>query len=1072
MTHFHRYLTFILVAVGAVMAAHGYSDLISVSDLPEIDDEKITNNFLNSNENGAQPLNELEAFFSPLIGSDILCFMYRDSLLNSLNGYDQLVTAKDIAEKMIENIEYINHPGVRYLRLKTAGLRPVYDYLAQSYRALGFSNKSDSVFAVMERKMREDFGVESEDYLFWILKSAHIMTSKDAGFTKALDLMNPGIEVVYSNDSLPQSLSFEFLLEYARNSNHAGQNEQALKYAGEAVARASEPEQIYDSSTLYAQLLGQAGRFEEADEYFQKASKNCYELSQFLMNSYAFSSVLIQTGNYQKAFDLLNELGQRYLDDPSLSPLDKFLYYETLGVASTYVDLAISDTAFQEAEKYIDYVSRELVLKHILNSQVYRHADNSFEVISSLDRAIFIYSIFMEDNPRILAELLYLKGYYYNQINDYEKALRFLNEALKQSMNLGYSDPLLQRISSEIADCAKHFPESGMRRDAVEVLLRLSSHLPDDSSQRLAAIAEAIDFYLDIEDIENVRKYLGIYFNHRPNGVDTRHFAVRLALITKEYDKARKLIESLEEEPHKEKMEIDRLWEEFYSKQSMPEVVEFARKNFENYREKLAKRLLFMSSAERHNVSGEVAELRDKAVTLVSKVPEMAEVALDYSLLLKGLLYTTESQVNLYLKGESSAQAGLDTLKRWRTLLNRAESQGAAEICDYLRNGIASRERYIINDFVDFNKFKNSLLKRSLREIKQTIPEDAAYVDLVGIRDGKYYVAFVIDGKTKDVSCIPIASKHKLRRMPYGVWVVLDSVVKGKKDIYFSTDGILSSIPLEFLVDDDHNPYSDRYRLHRVFHLADIHSGVKIEGNALVIGVADHNSPIGKASTINRGSWTDIDKVEDEMGIIKDKWNPNHLRILFNDEARESILKRLDKSNIKLLHISTHGFYRDNDSLLVAAVSPKHVDHNVAMRALNVGKESLSGLVLRQGNLSWKSPEILDEEDDLLTAEEIEMLEFPNLQLTVLSACDTGLGTTDGEGVWGLQRAFRIAGTKNLICTLSEVNDYWSAQFMELFYDQAAKGESIYDAFHYAQKTLREENPDNPEIWGSFVLIE
>ncbi|MDE5808259.1 MAG: CHAT domain-containing protein, partial [Muribaculaceae bacterium] len=74
--------------------------------------------------------------------------------------------------------------------------------------------------------------------------------------------------------------------------------------------------------------------------------------------------------------------------------------------------------------------------------------------------------------------------------------------------------------------------------------------------------------------------------------------------------------------------------------------------------------------------------------------------------------------------------------------------------------------------------------------------------------------------------------------------------------------------------------------------------------------------------------------------------------------------------------------------------------------------------------------------------------------------------------VWGLQRAFRIAGTKNLVCSLSEVNDYWSAQFMDLFYEQLGNGAAIYDAFHHAQKTLREENPDNPEIWASFILIE
>ena len=128
--------------------------------------------------------------------------------------------------------------------------------------------------------------------------------------------------------------------------------------------------------------------------------------------------------------------------------------------------------------------------------------------------------------------------------------------------------------------------------------------------------------------------------------------------------------------------------------------------------------------------------------------------------------------------------------------------------------------------------------------------------------------------------------------------------------------------------------------------------------------------------------------------------------------------------------------------------------------------------MLRGGNISWRSPYILEEHDDILTADEIELMQFPELNLTVLSACESGLGQIDSEGVWGLQRAFRIAGTKSLICALSKVDDYWTAQFMDAFYEMAADGNSIYDSFQAAQKWLRRELPDNPEIWSSFILIE
>ena len=139
---------------------------------------------------------------------------------------------------------------------------------------------------------------------------------------------------------------------------------------------------------------------------------------------------------------------------------------------------------------------------------------------------------------------------------------------------------------------------------------------------------------------------------------------------------------------------------------------------------------------------------------------------------------------------------------------------------------------------------------------------------------------------------------------------------------------------------------------------------------------------------------------------------------------------------------------------------------------LNADKESLSGLILRQGNLSWHSDKIMEDNDDILTAEEIENMTFPNLQLTVLSACDSGLGDIDSEGVWGLQRAFRIAGSRSLICSLRKIDDYWSAQFMDAFYEYAGQGRTIYDSFHHAQSVLYEAEPNRPEIWSSFILIE
>lgn len=99
-------------------------------------------------------------------------------------------------------------------------------------------------------------------------------------------------------------------------------------------------------------------------------------------------------------------------------------------------------------------------------------------------------------------------------------------------------------------------------------------------------------------------------------------------------------------------------------------------------------------------------------------------------------------------------------------------------------------------------------------------------------------------------------------------------------------------------------------------------------------------------------------------------------------------------------------------------------------------------------------------------------MSFPNLKLTVLSACQTGLGDVDGEGVWGLQRAFRIAGTQSLICALDYVDDFWTQRFMKEFYESLAQGQTIYKSFYDVRNSIYKENMSNPKIWAKFILIE
>ena len=304
------------------------------------------------------------------------------------------------------------------------------------------------------------------------------------------------------------------------------------------------------------------------------------------------------------------------------------------------------------------------------------------------------------------------------------------------------------------------------------------------------------------------------------------------------------------------------------------------------------------------------------------------------------------------------------------------------------------------------------------------------------------------------------------------IWSKIIPLTEGYEDLYFCGDGQINSFPIEFAKVNENKYVDDFIKPHRVFHLSEINSSSNIGDKICFMGVADHNAS-GEESEINwRGNWTDLPNVKTELETLTNHFSQDSLLILFNETATEQAFTALDESAISTLHISTHGVFRNESALIEASRQPNSDDYYIAQRTLSANETSLSAIILHSGNKFWKSPYLDNNMDDILMASEIEMLHFPKLNLTVLSTCESGLGEIDNEGVWGLQRAFRIAGTKNLICTLTKVDDYWTAQFMDAFYEKAAHGNNIYDSFQSAQQWIRRELPDNPEIWSSFILIE
>jgi CHAT domain-containing protein/Tfp pilus assembly protein PilF len=214
-----------------------------------------------------------------------------------------------------------------------------------------------------------------------------------------------------------------------------------------------------------------------------------------------------------------------------------------------------------------------------------------------------------------------------------------------------------------------------------------------------------------------------------------------------------------------------------------------------------------------------------------------------------------------------------------------------------------------------------------------------------------------------------------------------------------------------------------------------------------------------------------------EVRDIASLWTDSPAQILESQGASERSFKR-EAPGHRVLHLATHGFFLGSCSTATAgtrsigglATRPK------IGPKLDLGESPLllSGLAFAGANRRAAAGP--DEDDGLLTAEEVSALNLEGVEWAVLSACDTGLGEVKaGEGVFGLRRAFQVAGVRTVIMSLWPVDDQATRIWMRALYQgRLQKKLSTADAMHQASLTVLRNRRANhqsthPFYWAAFV---
>ncbi|HEX5108379.1 MAG TPA: tetratricopeptide repeat protein [Vicinamibacterales bacterium] len=200
------------------------------------------------------------------------------------------------------------------------------------------------------------------------------------------------------------------------------------------------------------------------------------------------------------------------------------------------------------------------------------------------------------------------------------------------------------------------------------------------------------------------------------------------------------------------------------------------------------------------------------------------------------------------------------------------------------------------------------------------------------------------------------------------------------------------------------------------------------------------------------------------------------VQAIVGPDVLESTIKR--QRSPRVMHIATHGFFEPEGdrsldeaqrTLALPTDSGGVVLQRVAPRAASdVMLRSGLALAGANGPLRGFTPP-REAEDGILTAEDVGMLELTGTDLVVLSACETGLGTIRaGEGVFGLRRAFTVAGARTLVMSLWKVPDEETRELMIDVYRRLLAGEGCADALRAVQLSMKARKPE-PLYWGAFI---
>ena len=483
------------------------------------------------------------------------------------------------------------------------------------------------------------------------------------------------------------------------------------------------------------------------------------------------------------------------------------------------------------------------------------------------------------------------------------------------------------------------------------------------------------------------------------------------------------------------------------------------------------------------------------------------EFLFDVAVFSKSVLTQANNNFNELAQKDKKLSARYDSLLELKT---KMLSASLAERTD-LENKVRLLEKELMNQMPDLSKFVSNL-NISDRYINKILEPNNVAIEFVyyNWKDTMQYAALLKfpDGSVKHVSlftkeeienypvkagklrtlkeCINHTNSNKTllqqskikiysdTAISNFVWKNITKEIPQNAEVFFSADGILHNLAIEYICFQ--RPDLKIHRLSSMRSLLEKNQNQSDLSSVLLIGDINYDDatravqntdtvPDRSGSKILGVEWQKLANSIKELNAAKNIFKLSFKQMLMKNAATEEVVKKM-LPRYNTIIISTHGYSKSTLEIKDANKFQDNIAIDSAM--------SMCGIVLSGANiLSNQDSTFQYYEDGLLTGLEFSRLDLSNVDLVVFSACETNLGALTADGAFNLPRGLKKAGVNSIIATLWEVDDKLTKEFMTMFFKQLKLGKTKYEALTAAQNHIKRlPTQNNPYYWAPFVLID